>query len=230
MHSQLFYILLHHAQSSFLTPQTFLFYSTIFSHSPSIQFVAFLSTQHLSHLIVLFSSPTSPPFSPYVQINSTHSTLLDQPTPSKNQFTFAPHFSIGPYTLLHPLKLIPYIFLLVIMPNLFSSLLKKNLSLKENISLSNFYSSRDFWHLANNIDNNFTSSSFPPLLQPDGPSAVSSLSKVELFAQTFATNSTLDDTGHIPPTPPPSDYFIPEIKIVHHDVFQALSGLDRRKA
>ena len=58
---------------------------------------------------------------------------------------------------------------------------------------------------------------------------LSSFSKAELFAQTFATNSTLDDTGHIPPTPPPSDYFIPKIKILYQDVFQALSGLDSRK-
>ena len=81
-------------------------------------------------------------------------------------------------------------------------------------NLSNSNSSRDFWHLANNISNNFTSSSFPSLLQPDGSTAVSSFSKTELFAQTFATNTTLDDTGHIPPTPPPSDYFIPENRIL----------------
>ena len=35
--------------------------------------------------------------------------------------------------------------------------------------------------------------------------------KAELFALSFATNSTLDDTGHILPTPPPSDYFILKI-------------------
>ena len=52
----------------------------------------------------------------------------------------------------------------------------------------------------------------------------------ELFAQTFATNSTLDDTGHIPPTPRPSDYFIPKTKILPYEVFHALSGLDSRKA
>ena len=72
-------------------------------------------------------------------------------------------------------------------------------------SLSNSNSSRDFWHLAINISNNFTFLSFPPLLQPYGSTAVSSFSKAELFAQTFSTNSTLDDTGHIPPTPPHSD-------------------------
>ena len=96
--------------------------------------------------------------------------------------------------------------------------------------LHNSNSPRDFWHLANNISNNFTSSSFPPLSQPDGEFAVSSISKAELFAQTFAVNSTLDDSGHVPPTPPPSDYFIPKIKILRNDVFHTLSGLNTRKA
>ena len=38
-----------------------------------------------------------------------------------------------------------------------------------------------------------------------------------------------DDTGYISPTPPPSDYFKTKIKILHHDVFHALSGLDSQK-
>ena len=62
-------------------------------------------------------------------------------------------------------------------------------------NLSRYNSPRDFWHLAKNISNNFTSSSFPPLVQPDGTNAISSISKAELFAQTFANNSTLDDSG-----------------------------------
>ena len=63
----------HSLQSSFLALQTFLFQLTLFSQHPSIPFVAFLSTSHLSHQILLFSSPTSlPPFSPCVQIISTH--------------------------------------------------------------------------------------------------------------------------------------------------------------
>ena len=78
--------------------------------------------------------------------------------------------------------------------------------------LQNLSYSRDFWHLANNIFNNFTSSFFPSLLQPDSSTTVSFFSKAELFAQTFATNSTLDDTRHIPPCPPTSDYFIPKSK------------------
>ena len=97
-------------------------------------------------------------------------------------------------------------------------------------NLSNSNSSRDFWHLANNISNNFSSSSFPPMFLPDGSTAVSSISKAELFSHTFANNSTLDDTGHVPPSPPPSDYFMPVVKILRSDVFHALSGLDFRKA
>ena len=91
-------------------------------------------------------------------------------------------------------------------------------------NLSNANSSRDFWHLANSISNNSISSSFPPLLQLQ----LSLFSKAELFTQTCATNSTLDDTGHIPPLP--SDYFILKIRIVHYDVFHTLSGLDSWKA
>ena len=87
------------------------------------------------------------------------------------------------------------------MPNLFSNLLK-TLSSIENVKIFPILT-RDFWHIANNISNNFTSSFFPPLLQPDGYTAFSSFSKAELFAQTYVTNSTLDDTGHISLTPPP---------------------------
>ena len=71
----------------------------------------------------------------------------------------------------------------------------------QNLSCSN--SPRDFWYLAKNISNNL-SSSFPPLLHPDGTAAISSVSKAELFTQTFPDNSTLDDTGLVPPPPPHS--------------------------
>ena len=98
----------------------------------------------------------------------------------------------------------------------------------QNLSQSN--SPRDFWHLANNISNNFSFSSFPPMTHPDGTTAISSVSKAELFAHTFANNSTLDDSGLAPPSPPPSDCFMPIVKVLRHDVFNALSGLDPRKA
>lgn len=41
------------------------------------------------------------------------------------------------------------------------------------------------WHLAKNISGNFTSS-FPPLLNPDETTVVTSISKAKLFTQTFA--------------------------------------------
>ena len=115
------------------------------------------------------------------------------------------------------------------MPNLFSNLLK-TLSLIENVKVFPTLTLLVISGISPIIFYNFTSASFPPLLQPDGPTAVSSFSKAELFAKTFATNSTLDDIGHIRPTPPSSDYFIPKISILYYDGFQALSRLDFRKA
>ena len=58
-------------------------------------------------------------------------------------------------------------------------------------NLSRYNSPRDFWHLAKNISNNFISSSFPPLVQPDGTNAISSIFEAELFAQTFAQKTYL---------------------------------------
>ncbi len=101
-------------------------------------------------------------------------------------------------------------------------------SKRQNLALSNF--SRGFWHLAINGSSNFTSSSFPPLLNPDGSTAVSSIFKAELFSQTFCNNSTLDDSGHISPTHPPSDSFMPVIRILSNNVFYPLSGVNSQKA
>ncbi|MPC84926.1 hypothetical protein E2C01_079680 [Portunus trituberculatus] len=96
-------------------------------------------------------------------------------------------------------------------------------------NLSNSNSLRDFWHLIKNISNNFTSSSLPPLFPPDGTTAISSVSKAKLFFQTFAHNSTLDDSELVSPSPPPSYYFMSTIKILCNDVFHALTGLNPRK-
>ena len=103
---------------------------------------------------------------------------------------------------IHLLKLMSCIFLPVIMPNIFSNLLKNPFINRKCQNFSNSNSSHDFWHLANNICNNITFSSFPPFLQQDGSTAVSSFSKAELFTQTFATISTLDDIGYIHSTFP----------------------------
>ncbi len=75
-----------------------------------------------------------------------------------------------------------------------------------------------FWHLAKNISNNFASSSFSSLLKPDWTAAFTSVSKAELFTRTFPANSTLDDSGHIPPIYAPSESVMPVIKIPHNGV------------
>ncbi|MPC17220.1 hypothetical protein E2C01_010069 [Portunus trituberculatus] len=90
-------------------------------------------------------------------------------------------------------------------------------------NLSNFNSPLDFWHLDRNIPNNFTSSF------PDGTTAISSISKAELFSQ-FFVNTPPWMIEFVPPSPPPSDYFMPSIKVLHNDVFHALTGLNPRKA
>ena len=91
-------------------------------------------------------------------------------------------------------------------------------------------SSRPFWHLSKNINSNFTSSSIPPLQLPDGSTAPTSSSKAEVFVQTFASNSTLDDSDATPPILPPSNFSIPEIIITYSDVVSALTELDSQKA
>ncbi|KAL7647709.1 UNVERIFIED_CONTAM: hypothetical protein RMT77_001318 [Armadillidium vulgare] len=45
-----------------------------------------------------------------------------------------------------------------------------------------------------NVNSNFASSSFPSLVSSDVTIAVLPSSKAELFAQTFVSNSTLDDS------------------------------------
>ncbi len=116
------------------------------------------------------------------------------------------------------------------MPNLFSDL-PKTLSPVENVkNLANSNSSKDFWHLAKNISNNFTSFTFPPLCNSNCSTDVTFIFKAELFAHTFSANSTLNDSGHVPLTYSPSGSFMPVIKILKNDVFYALSGLIPRKA
>ena len=99
------------------------------------------------------------------------------------------------------------------------------INIKSHI-LSNSNSPRGFWHLAKNISNNFSSSSFPLLLHPDDTPAVSSVSKPDTFTQTFADNSALEDSGLVPPSPPYSDYFMPNIQLLRNDVSHALVVLN----
>ena len=44
------------------------------------------------------------------------------------------------------------------------------------------------------------------------------------------TERRIDDSGAIPPTPPPSDSFMPKIYISYKDVISALSELNTKKA
>ncbi|KAL7636134.1 UNVERIFIED_CONTAM: hypothetical protein RMT77_012891 [Armadillidium vulgare] len=97
-------------------------------------------------------------------------------------------------------------------------------------NLSGSSSSRSFWHFAKNVNSNFDSSSFPPLISSDGTTAVLPSSKAKRFAQTFATNSTLDDSGAIPPPSTPSNSIMPKIRISSKDVISALSELNTKKA
>ena len=66
--------------------------------------------------------------------------------------------------------------------------------------------------LQKNVNSNFASSSFPPLVSSDGTTGILHSTKTERFAQTFASNSTLDDSGAIPPPSIPSNTFM--LKIV----------------
>ena len=54
--------------------------------------------------------------------------------------------------------------------------------------------------------------------------------KAELFAHTFASNSTLDDSGAIPPPSTPSNSFMPNILISSKDVISSLCELNTKKA
>src|SRR6201990_1278614 len=74
-----------------------------------------------------------------------------------------------------------------------------------------------------NVNSNFASFSFPPLVSSDGSTAVLPSFKAELFVQTFASNSTLDDSGAIPPLSTPSNSFMPKTVISSKDVISALS-------
>ena len=84
--------------------------------------------------------------------------------------------------------------------------------------ISQSKSPRDFRHLAN-IFNDFSFSFFPLMILPEGTTVISSIPKPKLFAHIFANKSTLDDSG-----------LVPIIKMLCHDVFTTLSGLDPRKA
>ena len=51
-----------------------------------------------------------------------------------------------------------------------------------------------------------------------------------MLAQTFSTNSTLDHSGAVLPSPTRYDFLMPIIQITSKDVHAVLSGLDTKKA
>ncbi|KAL7647827.1 UNVERIFIED_CONTAM: hypothetical protein RMT77_001436 [Armadillidium vulgare] len=95
-------------------------------------------------------------------------------------------------------------------------------------NLSGSSSSRPFWHFAKNVNSNFASSSFPPLVSSDGTTAILTSTKDELFAHTFASNSNLDDSGAIPPPSTSSNSFMPNSVISSKDIISALSELNAK--
>src|SRR6201990_778476 len=93
-----------------------------------------------------------------------------------------------------------------------------------------FYFFTFFLAFCKNVNSNFASSSFPPLISSDSTAAVLRSSKAELFAQTFASNSNLDNSGPIPPSSTPSNSIMPKTRISSKDVISALSELNTKKA
>lgn len=79
------------------------------------------------------------------------------------------------------------------------------------------------------ISNNFTSSSFPSLLSPAFTTSVASSLKAELFARIISENSTPDDSGHIHPIHPFSDFATPDIYF-KNCISYAYSGMNVQKA
>ena len=98
------------------------------------------------------------------------------------------------FQLLMTLGVLTFTILPAIMPNLFFNLLK-TLSSIENAKIFTILTSRNFWQLANSISNNFTSPSLPPLLQPDGPTAVSFFSNTPLHIHGFFLRVLTDCTN-----------------------------------
>ncbi|KAL7637912.1 UNVERIFIED_CONTAM: hypothetical protein RMT77_011525 [Armadillidium vulgare] len=68
-------------------------------------------------------------------------------------------------------------------------------------NLPGSFSSRSFWHFQIMSTLNLLLPISPPLISSNSTTAVLP-SKAELFARTFASNSTLDDSGAIPPPIP----------------------------
>ena len=115
-----------------------------------------------------------------------------------------------------------FIFLPGIIPNLFFNLPNTHL-LRENVKSFRLKLSPRLWYLVKNI-------SFPPLFHPDSTTAITSISKAELFSQTSANKSILNDSVLDPLSSLRSDYFMSSIEILLIDISLALAGPNPPKA
>lgn len=90
--------------------------------------------------------------------------------------------------------------------------------------------SRAFWSLSNAICNNFCNSSFPPIVHLDGSSAVDSFDKANIFADTFAANSTISNCNSPSLIPTVPDSKMSCFKISTRSVRRLMQALNPRKA
>ncbi|CAG4933852.1 unnamed protein product [Colias eurytheme] len=90
--------------------------------------------------------------------------------------------------------------------------------------------SKAFWSLAKVVESNFSRSSLPPLLRPDGSLAHTAKEKADTFATLFADNSRLDSSNITPPSIPHCGSDMPAIRIRQRDVLNVMRGLDVNKA
>ncbi len=102
-------------------------------------------------------------------------------------------------------------------------------SVAQKISACPSYDKR-FWTLANSISKNFQESRFPPMKDSSGAIFSSAQSKANLFAETFASNSTLNDGGRIISFLTTDGPPLQDIRIQTKSVRRALLNLNINKA
>ena len=90
--------------------------------------------------------------------------------------------------------------------------------------------SKSFWSLTKLINQNFSNSLFPSLVTPHGSVISSSYEKAELFAQQFATNSTINPPNTQLPSIPKVNSRMRNIKFKSNHVHEILSKLKTNKA
>ncbi|CAH2107376.1 unnamed protein product [Euphydryas editha] len=89
---------------------------------------------------------------------------------------------------------------------------------------------RAFWSFAKAAQGNLCKPSLPSLHMRDDSLVHTEKEKADLLGSLFASNSTLDDRGKIPPTIPQCDSFMPEIIVQQSSVRKALRSLDIHKS